>query len=83
MLLPLLSLTGQFVCTPDLKWNETEDQRIQRMKWWTEARFGMFIHWSTSSGVASYEHGKENFDIFNPDLYDPRDEICCHHHKAP
>ena len=25
-------------------WNETEEQRIERMKWWTEARFGMFIH---------------------------------------
>ena len=24
---------------------ETEAQKIQRMKWWTDARFGMFIHW--------------------------------------
>lgn len=28
---------------------ETEAQREARMKWWTEARFGMFIHWSPSS----------------------------------
>jgi alpha-L-fucosidase len=24
---------------------ETESQKTQRMKWWTDARFGMFIHW--------------------------------------
>ena len=24
---------------------ETEAQKEGRMKWWTEARFGMFIHW--------------------------------------
>jgi alpha-L-fucosidase len=24
---------------------ETVDQKTERMKWWTEARFGMFCHW--------------------------------------
>ena len=24
---------------------EIEKTRTQRMKWWHEARFGMFIHW--------------------------------------
>ncbi len=24
---------------------ETKQQREERMKWWREARFGMFIHW--------------------------------------
>jgi alpha-L-fucosidase len=24
---------------------ETGAQKAQRMKWWTDARFGMFIHW--------------------------------------
>ncbi len=23
---------------------ETPEQKAQRMKWWTDARFGMFIH---------------------------------------
>jgi alpha-L-fucosidase len=27
---------------------ETEAQKSQRMKWWTDARFGMFIHWGLS-----------------------------------
>ena len=26
-------------------WNETEDQKTKRLEWWTDARFGMFIHW--------------------------------------
>lgn len=69
----MLSLSGQLAFSQEKSWNETEQQRIQRMKWWTEARFGMFIHWSTSSGVASYDHGSENFDIFNPDLYNARE----------
>ena len=33
---------------------ETKEQRDARMKWWREARFGMFIHWgiySVPSGV--------------------------------
>ena len=24
---------------------ETPQQKQERMRWWTEARFGMFIHW--------------------------------------
>jgi alpha-L-fucosidase len=24
---------------------ETEAQKTQRLKWWTDSRFGMFIHW--------------------------------------
>ena len=25
--------------------NETKEERDQRMQWWRDARFGMFIHW--------------------------------------
>lgn len=28
---------------------ETKDQRDARMKWWREARFGMFVHWGVYS----------------------------------
>ena len=24
---------------------ETAEQKSKRMEWWTDARFGMFIHW--------------------------------------
>jgi len=29
--------------------DETKEQRAARMKWWREARFGMFIHWGPVS----------------------------------
>ena len=63
-------------------WNETEQQRQERMKWWTEARFGMFIHWGLYALPARHEWIKQMeritdedyqkyFELFNPDLYDP------------
>ena len=32
---------------------ETPAERDQRMKWWREARFGMFIHWGLYAVPAS------------------------------
>ncbi len=63
--------------------NETAAQKTKRMEWWTDARFGMFIHWglyalpARHEWVKSYEHiTNENyqkyFDQFNPDLFDPK-----------
>ncbi len=37
---------------------ETKEQRDQRMKWWREARFGMFIHWGTYCIPAGTWQGK-------------------------
>ncbi|MCX6358817.1 MAG: alpha-L-fucosidase [Armatimonadetes bacterium] len=37
---------------------ETKVQRDLRMKWWREARFGMFIHWGVYSVPAGVYHGK-------------------------
>ena len=25
--------------------SETKTEKMERMEWWTKARFGMFIHW--------------------------------------
>lgn len=63
---------------------ETEAQKTQRMKWWTEARFGMFIHWGLYALPARHEWVKNRerltdeqyqkyFDNFNPDLYNPKE----------
>ncbi|MEI8226023.1 MAG: alpha-L-fucosidase [Bacteroidota bacterium] len=63
---------------------ETEAQKAQRMKWWTDARFGMFIHWGLYALPARHEWVKNNerltneqyqkyFDMFNPDMYDPHE----------
>ena len=38
---------------------ETPAQRDARMKWWREARFGMFIHWGVYSVPAGTYHGKQ------------------------
>ncbi|MBN1465923.1 alpha-L-fucosidase [candidate division KSB1 bacterium] len=64
------------------EWRETAEQKAQRLAWWTEARFGMFIHWGLYAQAARHEWVKNReqmtdaqyqkyFDTFNPDLYDP------------
>lgn len=61
---------------------ETEAERTARMAWWTEARFGMFIHWGLYALPARHEWVKRRehmtdaayrryFEHFDPDLYDP------------
>ena len=63
--------------------NETDAQKKQRMEWWTNDRFGMFIHWGIYSQAARHEWVKHNehltneeyqkyFDQFNPDQFDPQ-----------
>jgi alpha-L-fucosidase len=63
---------------------ETEAQKAQRLKWWTEARFGMFIHWGLYALPARHEWVKNHermtneqyqkyFELFDPDLYNPRE----------
>jgi len=32
--------------------DETPAQRVARMSWWREARFGMFIHWGAYAQLA-------------------------------
>lgn len=61
---------------------ETAEQKTERMKWWTEARFGMFCHWGLYAMPARHEwvRNKEKisdedyqkyFEIYNPDLFQP------------
>ena len=63
-------------------WNETPEQKEERLSWWTHDRFGMFIHWGIYAMPArhewvmlyeriSVEDYKKYFDLFDPDLYDP------------
>jgi alpha-L-fucosidase len=39
--------------------DETPEQRDARMKWFREARFGMFIHWGVYSVPAGTYHGRK------------------------
>lgn len=63
---------------------ETPAERDQRMAWWRDARFGMFIHWGLYAMPARHEWVRHHerianeqyqkyFERFNPDLYNPRD----------
>ena len=79
----LLALTLVQPCFGQNKiWNETPEQKQERLKWWTDARFGMFIHWGLYAQAARHEWVKNRermtneeyekyFEIFNPDLFDP------------
>lgn len=62
---------------------ETARQKEKRMQWWTEGRFGMFIHWGLYALPARHEWVKNRerinnetyqkyFDEFNPDLFEPK-----------
>ncbi|HBC78975.1 MAG TPA: alpha-L-fucosidase [Bacteroidales bacterium] len=78
----LLLITSQMA--PAQLPKETEAQKTQRMKWWTDARFGMFIHWGLYALPARHEWVKNRerltteqyqkyFENFNPDLYNPKE----------
>ena len=62
--------------------NEPAAEKEKRMAWWTNDRFGMFIHWGIYSMAARHEWVKHNehmtneqyqkyFDGFEPDSFDP------------
>src|SRR5580692_1235112 len=40
-----------------------DNDRQRRMKWWHEARFGMFIHWGLYSVIGRHEWVMENEGI--------------------
>jgi alpha-L-fucosidase len=44
--------------SPDPYANETPTQRDARMRWWRDARFGLFIHWGVYSVPAGTYQGK-------------------------
>lgn len=63
---------------------ESPEQKAERLQWWTDARFGMFIHWGIYALPARHEwvRNKEKmtvkeyqkyFDLFYPDLYNPEE----------
>ena len=65
--------------------NETPEQKTERLSWWTHDRFGMFIHFGLYSLPARGEWVKmteranmkeekyqEYFENFNPDLFDAK-----------
>jgi alpha-L-fucosidase len=43
--------------------DETQAERDQRMKWWRESRFGMFIHWGVYAVLAGEYNGQRSKNI--------------------
>jgi alpha-L-fucosidase len=81
-LMLMLLLASPSIFAQKMIGHETDVQKKTRMQWWTDARFGMFIHWGLYSLAARHEWVKHNeamtneeyqkyFDQFNPDMFDP------------
>ncbi len=61
LLVAILSMTAMNLKAQDSAdpyANETQEQRDARMKWWREAKFGLFIHWGVYSVPAGTYKGK-------------------------
>ncbi len=83
-MLLIAAVLSQVVVSPPAAQAETQAKRDQRMGWWRDARFGMFIHWGLYALPARHEWVRNReritneeyqkyFEHFNPDLYNPRD----------
>ncbi|UCG26691.1 MAG: alpha-L-fucosidase, partial [Bacteroidales bacterium] len=79
LMLVSLDLSGQ-----KKLFDESEEQKRERMAWWTHDRFGMFIHWGLYALPARHEWVKTReripeeeyrtyFELFNPDLFAPQE----------
>lgn len=59
LLLGWLALATPLRAAEPASWNpETAEQRDARMKWWRDARFGLFIHWGLYAVPAGHWQGK-------------------------
>ncbi|HSV74294.1 MAG TPA: alpha-L-fucosidase [Chthonomonadales bacterium] len=55
---PVAQARAQSAPSVDPYASETKEQRDLRMRWWREARFGMFIHWGVYSVPAGTHQGR-------------------------
>src|SRR5262249_33313097 len=53
--LDLVSGQEQRPVDPGVPTTSTVEDRTRRMKWWHEAKFGMFIHWGLYSTLGRHE----------------------------
>lgn len=69
---------------PPAQLPESPKLREERIQWWLDARFGMFIHWGSYAAAARHEWVrnyekqpietyKKYFEHFDPDLYNPQE----------
>ncbi|HEY8412653.1 MAG TPA: alpha-L-fucosidase, partial [Pyrinomonadaceae bacterium] len=61
--LPVVSAQDNRAVDPGAPTTSTVADRARRMKWWHEAKFGMFIHWGLYSTLGRHEWVMENEGI--------------------
>ncbi|HJX91495.1 MAG TPA: alpha-L-fucosidase, partial [Pyrinomonadaceae bacterium] len=61
--LDLVSAQDPRPADPGAPTTSTVEDRARRMKWWHEAKFGMFIHWGLYSTLGRHEWVMENEGI--------------------
>jgi len=54
-----LALVLMTICSLHPGWSQNDLTRDQRMQWWREARFGMFIHWGVYAVPAGIHKGQK------------------------
>lgn len=57
----MLALSAALQCAAP-PYAESKEARDERMAWWREARFGMFVHWGLYSGLAGTWRGESTGD---------------------
>ncbi|MGJ1261989.1 alpha-L-fucosidase [Sphingobacterium spiritivorum] len=86
LMLGLLSVSQLHAQDKTPSWaQKANDDKENRMKWWTHDRFGMFIHWGLYAVPARHEwiqqmeqmstekYKEKYFNLFDPDLYNPKE----------
>lgn len=56
---PIVWLAGLLALLPQTLKAETTSERDERMRWWREARLGMFVHWGLYSGAEGIWDGQK------------------------
>ena len=59
VLFPVLLGAQDVIITSPVANNESAEQRADRLKWFQEARFGMFVHWGVYAVPAGEWHGQD------------------------
>lgn len=58
----MLAFSSVLLTSPlDAVTQETREEKAERMAWWKEARFGMFIHWGLYSVTEGEWNGKKDY----------------------
>ncbi len=63
--LPVKYVLATFVLLASMSFSSAQNQTNERAKWFTNARFGMFIHWGIYSGAEGFWKGEKLRDDNN------------------